>query len=99
MSTPAAARVPAALGSSRFLLFAGAALGLLLIVLLGGLAGGRLGTGTNVPSPVAFADIPTDYLVDYQRAATRYGVDWAVLAAIGKVECNDGRSQAQGCNP
>src|SRR5437016_4713279 len=51
------------------------------------------------PSAVAIADIPTDYLVQYERASLRFGVDWAVLAAIGKVECDHGRSQAAGCNP
>ena len=35
----------------------------------------------------------------YQQAAAAYGVDWAVLAAIGKLECDHGRSQARGCNP
>ena len=28
-----------------------------------------------------------------------YGIDWAILAAIGKLECDHGRSQAAGCNP
>jgi cell wall-associated NlpC family hydrolase len=99
MSVPAAARIPAGRGGSRVVVVGVSALGLLLIVILGGLAGGRLGLGSYSPSPVAFADIPTDYLVDYQRAAARYGVDWAVLAAFGKVECDHGRSQAAGCNP
>jgi cell wall-associated NlpC family hydrolase len=98
MSVPAAARIPAGRSGLRAVVVGAAALGLLLIVILGGLAGGRLG-GSYAPSAVAFADIPTDYLVDYQRAAARYGIDWAVLAAIGKVECDHGRSQAAGCNP
>ncbi len=49
--------------------------------------------------PAAIADIPTDYLALYQQAAARLGVDWAVLAAIGKLECDHGRSRATGCNP
>lgn len=81
------------------MLLGAAALGLLLLVIVGGLAGGRFGIGNYAPSPVAIADIPTNYLVDYQRAAARYGIDWAVLAAIGKIECDHGRSQAAGCNP
>jgi peptidoglycan DL-endopeptidase CwlO len=99
MSIPAAARIPAVRGGSRAVVAATAAFGLLLVVILGGLAGGRGGVGSYAPSPVAFADIPTDYLVAYQRAAARYGIDWAVLAAIGKVECDHGRSQAAGCSP
>jgi cell wall-associated NlpC family hydrolase len=35
----------------------------------------------------------------YEQAAARFGIDWAVLAAIGKIECDHGRSQASGCNP
>ena len=56
-------------------------------------------SGTFAPSSVAIADIPGSYLVLYQQSALRYGVDWAVLAAIGKVECDHGRLQAAGCNP
>ena len=57
-------------------------------------------TATSVaPSPVAVADIPADYLALYQQAAARFGIDWAVLAAIGKIECDHGSSQAAGCNP
>jgi cell wall-associated NlpC family hydrolase len=51
------------------------------------------------PSPVAIADIPADYLAHYQQTAARFGIDWAVLAAIGKAECDHGRSEAAGCNP
>src|SRR4051794_24602275 len=56
-------------------------------------------SGTFAPSSVAIADIPGNYLVLYQQSALRYGVDWAVLAAIGKVECDHGRLEAAGCNP
>ena len=50
-------------------------------------------------SPVAVADIPADRLALYQQAATAYGLDWAVLAGIGKSECDHGRLQLPGCNP
>ena len=37
----------------------------------------------KVPAaPPAVADIPTDYLVLYQEAAARFGLDWPVLAAV-----------------
>lgn len=74
--------------------------GLMLVATIGALAGGTVATsGSFEPSPVAIADIPANYLVAYERAGARYRVDWAVLAAIGKIECNQGRSTATGCAP
>jgi cell wall-associated NlpC family hydrolase len=70
-----------------------------LVVIVGGIVSWPT-TSTSVrPSAVAVADIPANYLALYQQAAARYGIDWAVLAAIGKIECDHGRSQAAGCNP
>ncbi len=81
-------------------MFAGVgSLVLLILVIVGGIVSAPTRSATSAPSPVAIVDIPADYLVLYQRAATRFGIDWAVLAAIGKVECNHGRLQASGCNP
>jgi membrane-bound lytic murein transglycosylase B len=49
------------------------------------------------PSAVARADIPASYLQLYRRAAGRCpGLPWAVLAAIGKVESDHGRSRLPG---
>jgi hypothetical protein len=50
----------------------------------------------NDPSATAIADIPAGYLSLYRSAGGRYGLDWAVLAAIGKVETDHGRSQLPG---
>ncbi|MGZ4279079.1 MAG: lytic murein transglycosylase [Solirubrobacteraceae bacterium] len=47
-------------------------------------------------SALARKDIPAGYLRLYQQAARRYGIDWAILAAIGKVETDHGRSHAPG---
>lgn len=59
-----------------------------------------VGTSNNVaslPSDTALADIPADYLALYQQAATVCpGLDWTVLAAVGKIETNHGRSTAPG---
>jgi hypothetical protein len=55
--------------------------------------------GPGVPSAEALADIPADALGAYQEAAAAYDVDWATLAAIGKIECEHGRSQQPGCRP
>jgi hypothetical protein len=42
-------------------------------------------------------DIPPLYLSLYASAARRYGLDWAVLAGIGKVECDHGRDPDPSC--
>ncbi len=42
-------------------------------------------------------DIPPLYLSLYMSAARRYGLDWAVLAGIGKVECDHGRDPDPSC--
>jgi len=53
----------------------------------------------DVPdAPPAVADIPDDYLALYRDAAARFGLDWPVLAAVGKVETNHGRNR-NGCDP
>src|SRR5690348_16158985 len=98
MSTTSLA-LPSRRRSAGKLVGAAAAFVLLLVAVLGGIAEEQVGRGQWQPSQVALADIPTTYLVDYQRAALRFGLDWAVLAAIGKVECDHGRSLASGCNP
>ena len=59
-------------------------------------APGGLLTGSMEPSAEAVHGIPSDYLELYQRAGQDYGIDWAVLAGIGKVETDHGRYQA-GC--
>jgi len=55
------------------------------------------GGGNTQPSQEALADIPPDYLALYQQAATVCpGLDWSILAAIGKIESNHGRSTLPG---
>lgn len=51
---------------------------------------------TPLASPTALADIPPDYYTLYVQAGDEYETDWAVLAAIGKVETNHGRSTLPG---
>jgi hypothetical protein len=49
------------------------------------------------PSAAARADIPTGYLRLYRQAVRRCpGLSWAVLAAVGKVESDHGRSRLPG---
>jgi cell wall-associated NlpC family hydrolase len=70
------------------ILFIGAAVGV-----LGGGASASLGEGTSVQ----VAGIPAEYLALFQAAGQRYGVPWAVLAGIGKVECDDGQDPDPSC--
>jgi hypothetical protein len=48
-------------------------------------------------SALALSEIPPLYLRLYEQAAQRYGLDWAILAGIGKVECDHGRDPAPSC--
>jgi membrane-bound lytic murein transglycosylase B len=53
-------------------------------------------TGQPAPSRSAVADIPVGYLRLYRAAGAHYRLPWSVLAAIGKVESDHGRSQLPG---
>jgi membrane-bound lytic murein transglycosylase B len=55
-------------------------------------------TQTPPPPPTASntSDIPASYLSLYKSAGANYGVDWRILAAIGKNESDHGRSTAPG---
>lgn len=54
------------------------------------------GSGST-PSSSAVSDIPSNYLALYERAAaTCPGLNWTILAAIGKVETDHGRSTLPG---
>jgi cell wall-associated NlpC family hydrolase len=48
------------------------------------------------PSATALRDIPATYLATYRTAGIRYGIPWTILAAIGKVESDHGRSNDPG---
>lgn len=64
-----------------------------MMTMVGG--GGESSTGFD-PSALAVADIPTTILPIYLKAGETYGVDWAIVAAIGKIETDHGRSTAPG---
>jgi cell wall-associated NlpC family hydrolase len=67
----------------------------LVALLVAGLTTGVV--GGQFPSPQAYADIPPQFLAFYQAAAnTCPGLNWTVLAGIGKVESDHGRSTAPG---
>ncbi|WP_329555257.1 C40 family peptidase [Streptomyces sp. NBC_00696] len=74
---------------------------LVLIAVLGGAGAGSIlsafGSSGTQPSADALTDIPPDYLALYMDAAgTCPGLQWSVLAAIGKVESDHGRSPLPG---
>ncbi|WP_298800304.1 C40 family peptidase [uncultured Pseudonocardia sp.] len=68
------------------------------ILVLAAVAGAATSViAASSPTPTALADIPPDYLALYrQAAATCPGLDWSVLAAVGKVETDHGRSPLPG---
>jgi peptidoglycan DL-endopeptidase CwlO len=65
-------------------------------------AGGGCGSPQGGPGtqPAASADasdsIPASYLALFQQTGEQYGVPWVILAGIGKVESDDGRSDLPG---
>jgi peptidoglycan DL-endopeptidase CwlO len=48
------------------------------------------------PSVAGRATIPANYLQIFQQAGRTYGVPWVILAGIGEVESDDGRSSLPG---
>ncbi len=82
----------------------GCAVPLVCILILFGAVGILTGrwaalAAPKVPdAPLAVADIPAEYLTLYRDAADRFGLDWPVLAAVGRVETNHGRNR-NGCDP
>ncbi len=72
---------------------------LMLIAVLVGASGVSVGgeSATFAVSERAELEIPARYLSFYRRAAQRYGLDWAILAGIGKVECDHGRDPDPSC--
>ena len=98
-------RPPLAIGA---LLAGAAALGVLFLAMTlmmlvgvhgtGGLVGGTAdGEAADAPSALAKAEIPPEYLSDYEQAGQKYHLDWAILAGIGRVECDHGRDPDPAC--
>jgi hypothetical protein len=93
------------------MILAGASAGVLAVLFTLGIAGvaatiGRsrgaaaievAGADGSGVSARARAEIPSAYLRLYMAAARHYGLDWAILAGIGKVECDHGRDTDPSC--
>lgn len=86
-------------GASVLLMGCVCAFSLVLLTALARLTDSSLGGSAESygVSASARADIPGRYLDLYQRVAQRYGLDWAILAGIGKVECDHGRDPDPSC--
>ncbi len=79
---------------------AAALLGLVavLVAVLGAVLPGS-GAGGGACQPAlgeSVGDIPPAYLNFYRAAASRYGIGWHLLAAVGKVESDHGRGTGPG---
>jgi transglycosylase-like protein with SLT domain len=79
----------------------GAALTLLMVFSAFPLSLGAQASEAGAPgdgvSALAREEIPPSYLALYLQAASRYGLDWAILAGIGRVECDHGRDPDPSC--
>jgi cell wall-associated NlpC family hydrolase len=95
---------PGIIGVALFMLLALIAIPMLvvggtsLLFAGGGANCGPDGTQTRQPgvSQQAANSIPSDYLMWFQRVGIQYGVPWTLLAGIGKVESDDGRTKLPG---
>jgi hypothetical protein len=83
-----------AVAAPRYLLAGGVAIVAVFTSALMGLS--LLGSASASPS-VDVPGIPDRYLRLYRRAAADTDLDWAILAAIGKVETDHGRAQKGRC--
>jgi hypothetical protein len=88
--------IAAALAGLAFVVF----LPIVAVAVLGGASMGGASSyeaSSHAVTALAAREIPAAYLRLYEQAARRYGVSWAVLAGIGRVECDHGRDPAPSC--
>lgn len=99
---------PGRVGAARALAAAASVLllgALMALSVVAAITGASLGGGAetaaeaagDAPSALAQREIPPQYLRLYEEAARRNGLDWAILAGIGKVECDHGRDTDPSC--
>jgi peptidoglycan DL-endopeptidase CwlO len=66
----------------------------------GGCVPGSTGSSSTTAQPGVSTEaknsIPADYLMWYRKVGQQYGVPWTVLAGIGEVESDDGRTTLSG---
>lgn len=69
----------------------------MLLLVTTAILGGQASASPGIPSQMALADIPAELLAIYTEAAkATCDMPWAVLAAVGKVETDHGRSTSPG---
>jgi peptidoglycan DL-endopeptidase CwlO len=61
-----------------------------------GCSGQQAGTAGQPPAGAKANSIPADYLYWYKRVGQQYGVPWTILAGIGTVESDNGRTTLPG---
>jgi peptidoglycan DL-endopeptidase CwlO len=61
-----------------------------------GCSGQQTGTAGQPPVGAKARSIPADYLNWYKRVGQQYGVPWTILAGIGTVESDNGRTTLPG---
>ncbi len=95
---------PSVIGVALFLLLALITIPMLVVggtsMLFAG-GGANCGPGATQSqqpgvSQQAANSIPADYLMWFRRVGIQYGVPWTILAGIGKVESDDGRTTLPG---
>jgi hypothetical protein len=90
-----------AVGAITLVAGGGTLIVLMGVMLIAGMSGISISGGAGGPdegvSALALREIPPAYLRLYEAAAQRYGLDWAILAGIGKVECDHGRDPDPSC--
>ena len=69
------------------------------LAMLAGIGADDAGSSGPFDRSALVDEIPQPILTAYLDAAEEWDVDWALLAAIGKVECDHGRYRAAGCWP
>ena len=82
----------------RALLAVGAVIVVMPLGLMVNSSGSARGSAGFDPSSLT-GEIPEPMLSAYLDAAETWDIDWALLAAIGKLECDHGRYPAPGCRP
>ena len=89
---PAGALTIGAVAGAALLLGVASVISILTVLI------GQSGCAGTQPVPSANAEhgIPATYLSLYQRAGRQYGIPWQVLAGIGSIETDHGRSRAPG---
>jgi peptidoglycan DL-endopeptidase CwlO len=72
------------------------------LLFAGGGSGAGCGTSATATQPAVSTEaadsIPSNYLHWFQKVGLQYNVPWTILAGIGKVESDDGRTTLPGVN-